>query len=205
MIFRMIGGKVIPMPNLFDDEKARGDKGVLSPLAMEHTKRFVKDLVFRPDYKCPECGCLVWRCLSVHGDSILLDLLGPPWPLHECSGSDAHFSGAIMQKNCQESSKKFRDKKSFCWLSDGWTPVFDVSLQPSVHEGLMKLHFDMRGKRVILKVSEKEILSNWVSADTASQRVYGAICFIRPEKMNGKFDVSMMDSRLGFASFSALK
>lgn len=205
MIFRMIGGKVIPMPNLFDKDKRRSEDGLLSPLSMEYAKKNIKELIFKPDAKCPQCGCLVWRCVSVRGDVILLDLLGPPWPSHNCLAGDIPLSGYQQQKNCQITSKKFSSKISFDWFSQGWRPVFDVSLQPSVDKEIMKIHFYIRDKRAILKVEKRDILSNWVSTESASERAYGSICFIRARKENGFFDLSLMDSRLNFISVTAFK
>lgn len=192
MIFRMINGQVVPMPNLHDKDKSKKSYGVMSPLSLEHLSS-IREHAYRPNFTCQQCGTRVWRCESVHKEELILEEFGPPWATHICSKND--LLDYEKQKETQISTKLLQDKNNLAWWRDGWRQITDTRLEPSGLSDYMELIFHIRKckRSVLLRTSCLKL--NWIDLDTAKDRFRTVAAFIREHRPN-TFDISLLDERL---------
>ena len=86
----------------------------------------------RPNGRCPKCGQAVFISRSPDGRQILLDELGPPWPVHVCPIAKREPSPPVPSRR-------------YAWQESGWTP-FIVAVITSVSPELIRIGGTAAGK-----------------------------------------------------------
>lgn len=74
-----------------------------------------------PNARCPVCKEEVFFYRSPNGGSVFFDELGPPWPKHPCTISNAQTITTISSSS--NTSKRYE------WQTNQWIPCLNISLK----------------------------------------------------------------------------